>query len=695
MRLLSCHIEHFGKLSNFNYDFEDGLNIIFEENGWGKSTLAAFLRVMFYGFEGETKRSDIANERSRFRPWGGGTYGGSVTFVCGKDSRRYRVLRTFGLRRKEDSFRLIDDATGLLSGDFSSDLGEELFGIDAESFRRSIFMAQTAQGEGPAPATAAIEARIGGLAGEDADMRQYDAARLSIKKELDRLTPDRATGQISKARRQLSLLQAECTKGPFLASSYREQRAQADNLRRQVDQIQRQREAVAAGAVQKRTNQTENRTQHSIITAPETDAEASRRRLAILRRTEQNILTQGRLEREDYQQLRLERREEEQRLRRRKDALPDPHHRNKFSGRHHKNAMPGQQTRQLIISGFLSLTAGGIILLLTLLSALPVWYLILSVALLCCSAGLFLKSRDLRSHNDEYRASPKHSSAEVCSAETDRSPELSQTVGAADAIHAAQVRNEDYLHQLRTEEARSRERLQALSDKLHDVRCRIQLEKEKYTALHAKSEADNPPASSPCAGEYTALKQQEQRLQSSLIEISRRMQETLEQLRRCRETAEECRSLQEKIRSMEHRYEVCRQTADYLEQARTSFTARYRDPFLRAFRKYYTMLTGNPGDSLQTDSSLSVTVFEEGLPRDPAFLSKGNRDLIALCRRMAMVDAMYPAEKPFLVFDDPFANLDDTRIEGGLRFLQSTSSDYQIFYLTCHASRVPGWEQTH
>ncbi len=51
MKLLSCHIENFGILSGFDHKFSEGINEIFLENGTGKSTLAAFLRVMFYGFD--------------------------------------------------------------------------------------------------------------------------------------------------------------------------------------------------------------------------------------------------------------------------------------------------------------------------------------------------------------------------------------------------------------------------------------------------------------------------------------------------------------------------------------------------------------------------------------------------------------------------------------------------------------------
>ena len=82
-----------------------------------------------------------------------------------------------------------------------------------------------------------------------------------------------------------------------------------------------------------------------------------------------------------------------------------------------------------------------------------------------------------------------------------------------------------------------------------------------------------------------------------------------------------------------------------------------------------------------------IAVMDGGQPRDPSLMSEGTQDLISFCRRMAMIDAMYPGEKPFLVLDDPFSNLDDERLKGGLRFLHSASLEYQIIYLTCHKSR--------
>lgn len=49
MRILRLHIENFGKLHDFDMDFQEGFHRVCTENGWGKSTLAAFIRAMFYG----------------------------------------------------------------------------------------------------------------------------------------------------------------------------------------------------------------------------------------------------------------------------------------------------------------------------------------------------------------------------------------------------------------------------------------------------------------------------------------------------------------------------------------------------------------------------------------------------------------------------------------------------------------------
>ena len=76
MKLIECYIENFGRLSAFTYRFDAGMNVLCEENGWGKSTFAAFIKAMLYGFTPTRSRSVTQNERQKYLPWQGGVCGG-------------------------------------------------------------------------------------------------------------------------------------------------------------------------------------------------------------------------------------------------------------------------------------------------------------------------------------------------------------------------------------------------------------------------------------------------------------------------------------------------------------------------------------------------------------------------------------------------------------------------------------------
>ena len=121
MRLISCHIENFGGLSAFDMAFDAGLTILREENGFGKTTLAEFIRAMLYGFPRQTK---TLNKRKKYRPWNGGKCGGHLTFE--HEGRVYRIERTFGATPRGDVFNLIDLQTGQKSLDFSEEIGLDL-----------------------------------------------------------------------------------------------------------------------------------------------------------------------------------------------------------------------------------------------------------------------------------------------------------------------------------------------------------------------------------------------------------------------------------------------------------------------------------------------------------------------------------------------------------------------------------------
>lgn len=53
-----------------------------------------------------------------------------------------------------------------------------------------------------------------------------------------------------------------------------------------------------------------------------------------------------------------------------------------------------------------------------------------------------------------------------------------------------------------------------------------------------------------------------------------------------------------------------------------------------------------------------------------------------------MSDALFENEAPMLILDDPFVNLDDSRLKKALELLDLLANHRQIIYLTCHSSRT-------
>ena len=51
MRIREIYIKNFGKFSEQRFSFQPGVNILYGENEFGKSTLCAFIRAMLFGME--------------------------------------------------------------------------------------------------------------------------------------------------------------------------------------------------------------------------------------------------------------------------------------------------------------------------------------------------------------------------------------------------------------------------------------------------------------------------------------------------------------------------------------------------------------------------------------------------------------------------------------------------------------------
>lgn len=207
MFLKQCYISNFGKIHDFTYDFTDGLNLICENNGWGKSTFAAFIRSIFYGMSSGNSRTKLEDaERRKYTPWQGGEFGGFVIFEA--NGKEYKAERFFGSKESEDTFRLTDVKTHLESRDYSSELGKELFGIDKEAYSRSTFFPQSKISENGM--NDSISAKLGRIADGEEEGNRYDMACGILDELRKQYVPDRKKeekGLLAELNREITQAQ--------------------------------------------------------------------------------------------------------------------------------------------------------------------------------------------------------------------------------------------------------------------------------------------------------------------------------------------------------------------------------------------------------------------------------------------------------------------------------------------------------
>jgi len=143
MRLLRAHIAGFGNLRDYEISFDRSFTSILEGNGYGKSTLAAFIKAMLYGLESARANGKKTSERTRFAPLGGGSFGGLL--VVSYKGESLTIERTFDRKSSTlDAFKVINEkghAVSDLDGvPFAPEtFGKLVVGLEKESFERTCF----------------------------------------------------------------------------------------------------------------------------------------------------------------------------------------------------------------------------------------------------------------------------------------------------------------------------------------------------------------------------------------------------------------------------------------------------------------------------------------------------------------------------------------------------------------------------
>lgn len=274
MLLLSCHIENFGPISGADYDFAPGITELCEKNGFGKTTLAAFIKAMLYGMPDETARSRAFGERQHFYPFSGGKFGGNLSFEAG--GKQYRIERFFDRKSgSRDTLALFCMERPVPETDplLVKGPGEALFGIDRDSFEKTAFV--TAR-EFETGSTDSIDARMNRVPADPEGEENFRNAVERLEKAAKELKAARgAGGRIAQQAALMTGLDAEIANAEKIEEGLQHLYAERNRLGSELLTLQRREEAEKEARLIRQKRETYDRYRQ--------EAEEKRRQLEALR----------------------------------------------------------------------------------------------------------------------------------------------------------------------------------------------------------------------------------------------------------------------------------------------------------------------------------------------------------------------------------------------------------------------------
>ncbi len=662
MKLLKCKIKAFGKLKDFEYDFSDGLNTIKEDNGWGKSTLGMFIKAMFYGLD-EGKRSIAENERIKYKPWNSTErFGGSIEFAWGESV--FKLERFFGNKKSEDGVRLFDVNTGKEYSD-TENLGNRIFQIDEEGFISTVFMSQK---DFEVKSNTSLTAKFNAV-NEIQDSALFDKA-------IEKLEAKAKSYKYSGGRGIIPELKAEAFA--------------LDDKIRKAQRAEREAEELKL-AVKTLESETEKLKSSCDVLVEKIKESGKNEALRIKKASYLRLFEERKslVEKKKRAESKLNGKTVDDKLIDNLTECVDELARNKERENFLKedissmqNAKNAKQERNkpktaitFIILFVLAVVSGAVFSVVKLSIAAIISFVLGAAFAIAAVLSIASNGKQRKDGENELLAKKEKELAEYSAIVV----KYENTIN--DILSGFYVEKSNY-RQAVAEIKSARDEYVGVCESIARVDREIKdlsLDGRLLNSEIPVSDAEELKSRLNAAQEN--YKRNAQRLASAKADI-RSYEAEADALYDYENKKNE---ISEKIKKCEYEAEITKTTLEFLREADEKLKIKYRSPLKDRLNKYLKYIDGKVSADINTD--LKITVEEEAFSRETDYYSKGYRNLFEICKRFALTDVLFTAEKPFVVLDDPFCNLDDVKLSQALSLLKKLSQNYQIIYLVCHESR--------
>lgn len=721
MKLIECYIAGFGALQDSVFRFDEGLSVFLQENGTGKSTLAAFLKAMLYGMPSYKANSKGFEDRRHYFPFGGGAYGGSLTLSYQGE--------TYCITRRFDAKSEVKDAMTVTCQGAATDAlgkvpGRTIFQVDADSFERTAFF--TAD-PGELGATAGIAGRLQSFLDNTSGGGDFASAYEALDNAARSLQATRGqSGKIPQQQLLVRRLEQELLDRSQLSDALEANYAAREQLSRQIGDDERSLEENQASLLRR------ERWQRYLALSAEAEAKAEKAR-ALQRQCGEPVPTaQQRRELEDCRnamaqhraQLSFERFPAEKRSR--LAALQEKYPRGVPSGQALDQAQELQQLLDeppappekpgalwlvlAIMGAVLALGGIGSLFFVPVLGAV---LLALGLGLAVC--GLVLRRRGEKAYRAAAQAQAdalKDTEARLAAILSPHGlrrydPQLRTDGFYLESLSREQTQAEAVRCQLQAQLDEAAAKAQAIlrgcglsisADPAEDIRrlgvaldALPQLQKEAELARQAAEayrqenglEGQMPQLTADPAAlgrSLTASRQQLANLDRQILDTEYRLEDLADSHIRLEEAREQEAALR-------RRHKLLCAARDCLADAQQALKAKHIDPVRTRFDFYADALENALGAKVGLDKDFGLYLCDKGGQYPDRHLSAGQRAVVALCLRLALLDNLYPGDKGPIILDDPFVALDSAHLEKAKALVRQLAEHWQILYFTCHESR--------
>ena len=241
MKINSLYISAFGGIKNLQLDFTDGFNVIYGNNEDGKSTLMAFIKMMFYG--SERASSAIAkNIRKKYTPWDSAQMAGSIDFEHG--GKKYRIEKEFRSSNSTDKTTLVDLTFGTRQA-VASDIGTKFFGLSLAAFERSVFIGQFGFPDSDPAAESELNSKLSNISLTGDEDISYEKVFSRLKKaRLTLMSKGGKAGEYDKNTALLTDAKLRLSRANELHHTLSLAKKEAEELKKEIELLIKECEAL-------------------------------------------------------------------------------------------------------------------------------------------------------------------------------------------------------------------------------------------------------------------------------------------------------------------------------------------------------------------------------------------------------------------------------------------------------------------